>query len=444
MCDQVTSNPETRHQKKVKGVMKIFALISALLFSSLILSSCNKDNPIPPDEQPQINLTLEDTSCTEAWLKLTTTNISLPAELTLKQDDSKVQTFNLSSVDTILYVDSLLPNHSYSFQSTIQSISQSSNQLNVSTMDTTSHNFTWQTFTFGGTAGTSTLYDVAIIDENNIWAVGAIYVADTSQNGYTLYNAVHWDGVEWKLNRIKTNACGGVVYPPIQAIFAFSADDILFAHIDGSITHYDGIAFRNDCSLITQLNGSANKIWGTSRYDYYAVSGNGFIAHYQNGQWSKIESGTDLNIGDIWGIQDDTGIYIKYVAADNSMLKIDNNDVLTTINGLSGEIIISIWGKSDRLIYTAGDGVVLYKNNAWEKIDKPEVNSIYRIKGEEFNEIYGISSPGNIIKYFNGYSWYTINTETENRYWRIDSKANRVVASGYNGEAAIVTIITKN
>ncbi len=48
-------------------------------------------------------------------------------------------------------------------------------------MDTTSHNFTFTSWTFG-TVGSSTLYDVAIINENNIWAVGEIMIADTSQN----------------------------------------------------------------------------------------------------------------------------------------------------------------------------------------------------------------------------------------------------------------------
>ena len=105
----------------------------------------------------------------------------------------------------------------------------------------------------------------------------------------------------WELKRIMTNACGGVDYPPIKAIFAFSSNDILFAHIDGSISHFNGIDFTNDCSLITQLNGSANKIWGRSRNDFYVVSGNGFIAHYQNGSWTKLESGTGLDIYDIWG-----------------------------------------------------------------------------------------------------------------------------------------------
>ena len=44
--------------------------------------------------------------------------------------------------------------------------------------DTTSHNFTWETWTFGEHSS-SVLNDVAIIDENNIWAVGEIYMNDS-------------------------------------------------------------------------------------------------------------------------------------------------------------------------------------------------------------------------------------------------------------------------
>ncbi len=72
----------------------------------------------------------------------------------------------------------------------------SSNELSVTTMDTTSHNFTWQTWTFGEHSS-STLYDVAIIDENNIWAVGEIYMNDSLGNpDPDAYNAVHWNGSE--------------------------------------------------------------------------------------------------------------------------------------------------------------------------------------------------------------------------------------------------------
>jgi hypothetical protein len=140
--------------------MKIAVLVLVLLFSSFIPLSCKKDNLIPPEEQPQISLTLEDASCTEAWIKLTIANISLPADVELLKDDNPAGTISLVSADTILYIDSLLPSHTYKYQSVIQSISppsgeagQSSNLITVTTMDTTSHNFTWQSWTFGGQAG---------------------------------------------------------------------------------------------------------------------------------------------------------------------------------------------------------------------------------------------------------------------------------------------------
>lgn len=124
--------------------MKIFLFAAAFVFSSLILLSCKKDNPVPPEQQPQVNLTLEDISCTEAWLKLSTSNISLPADVELQKDGSLFKTINLNVPDTVLYIDSLLPKMTYSFKSIIQSVNLSitSAALPVTTMDTTSHNFT--------------------------------------------------------------------------------------------------------------------------------------------------------------------------------------------------------------------------------------------------------------------------------------------------------------
>ncbi len=62
----------------------------------------------------------------------------------------------------------------------INSEEQKSDTLQVRTLDTTSNNFTWQTFTFGDAdAGSSEIYDAAIISEDNIWCVGEVNVNDT-------------------------------------------------------------------------------------------------------------------------------------------------------------------------------------------------------------------------------------------------------------------------
>ena len=426
--------------------MKILLLSAALLVSALALFSCNKDNPIPPEDQPQINLTLEDTSCTEAWIKLSTVNLNLPAEVSLQQDDSLIQNVILNSSDTLLYVDSLLPNHTYKFQSGIQSSNRSSNSLEVTTMDTTSHNFTFETFTFGGTAGSCALYYVAIIDENDIWAVGEIYLADSSQNGYTMYNAVHWNGSQWELKRIRTNACGGVVYPPIKAIFAFSADDILFAHTDGSITHFNGIAFTNDCSLITELNGSANKIWGTSKDDYYVVSGNGFIAHYQNGQWSRIESGTDLNINDIWGAYNEKTDQYEILAVASGYPSNIEKAILLIRNDMAEQVtttpilwpLFTIWFIPNRIYYSAGSGIYqkhLIQDSAWKnKILDITTFTSTSIRGNNINDVFVVGAFGD-FDHFNGVSWKNDYIEPlldNGAYTSVSTKGDMVVAVGSN------------
>ncbi|GAB6283775.1 MAG: hypothetical protein STSR0008_25920 [Ignavibacterium sp.] len=162
--------------------MKKIILILIIFFSFLLLFFSCDDSTNPP-EADSINLKLEDVSCTEAWITLTTNNLQLPAEINLLRTDvngnSVSQISILTTQDSLLYIDSLLPNQTYKFQSVIQSINQSSNELNITTMDTTSHNFTFETYTFGEHSN-SVLYDVAIIDENNIWAVGENWISDTT------------------------------------------------------------------------------------------------------------------------------------------------------------------------------------------------------------------------------------------------------------------------
>ncbi|MFI5237561.1 MAG: glucosyl transferase, partial [Ignavibacteriales bacterium] len=151
-----------------------------IYFQLCLLFSCNSVEP-PNGNNPTLALTLEDISCTETWITLTTTDIQLPAAITLKQNDQTRSTINLVKADTLLYIDSLLPNQPYNFLTVSQPINESevnSNLINVTTMDTTSHNFTWQSWTFGEHSS-SVLYDVVIINENNIWAVGEIYMNDS-------------------------------------------------------------------------------------------------------------------------------------------------------------------------------------------------------------------------------------------------------------------------
>ena len=437
------------------------AIFSVLVISlGLLLKSCNTTEPPPPPpngEKPTLELTLEDVSCIEAWIKLTTSNLQLPATIELKQFNPSGDTISHSSIlntkDSLLYLDSLLPNKSYQYQVSSIENPATSNELSVTTMDTTSHNFTFETFTFGGTAGSSTLYDVAIINENNIWAVGEMYVADTSQNGYTLYNAVHWDGINWELKLIPfTGSCSAVMYPPIRSIWAFSETDIWFAR-GGSLVHFDGTNYYNDCNMNSLLTGSINKIWGSSSSDLYVVGNNGNIVHYNGTLWSRIESGTNLNVNDIWGdYNEKTDKWEILAVASNKFL--NEGKIILKIAGLiCSELstvglpwsLSSIWFKAERKYFVGGDGLYYKKtlNESWVK-DLTFI-PIYkdRIRGTNLNNIV-VSGSNGLLSHFNGMKWkHYINNELpyySGRLLSCDIKDNIIIAVGWKEIQAIITM----
>jgi len=390
-------------------------LVSVLVLVVLFLSfSCNEGYDY---SQAALGLGLRDYSCTEAWIEVQIGSNDKTANIYIKKNGEIIQTVNVGQSSTLYYFDSLLPNTNYTFDAVTYEDGKEikSNPVTFTTLDTTSHNFTWQTFTIGEHSS-STLYDVAIINENDIWAVGEIYMNDSLGNPDPIcYNAVHWNGQSWELQKIKTNACGGVDYPPIKTIFAFSSNDILFAHIDGSISHYDGIEFVNDCSLITQLNGSANKIWGISKNDFYVVSANGFIAHYNVSSWKKIASGTTTNINDIWGVIDQSNnqqiVYgaVSFVAqtGDQKILKFQNNKV-DSLDWNTGRRIHSIWTFNDRYLYAAGGGIFENRRGYWNEITEVPLYYSRNIRGTNNNNIFVCGDFG-LFAHFSGTSWKTYN-----------------------------------
>ncbi len=339
---------------------------------SFLNYNCNTTD-LPPAKNYTLKISLEDVSCTEAWLKLETENLDLPAQINLLVDDKLKSNYTISTNDTMLYVDSLLPNKTYNIHTSFQPINQTnvkSNEVSVTTLDTTSHNFTWQSWTFGGElgAGSSYLNDAAIIDENNIWAVGAIYLKDSLGNpDPNAYNAVHWNGSDWELKRIMFyTICGQQSRSsyPAKSIFAFNDNDILIA-LDGSqiVKIENGIQTQILC---LPWSFSINKIWGTSSEDLYVVGNGGNIAHYDGISWQKIASGTNADIQDIWGINNDSSNPLILCAASNvaelsehKLLKITTINKIDTIPWATDRRIHSIWFNSYNKLYASGGGVFI-------------------------------------------------------------------------------------
>jgi len=424
--------------------MKNITLLSLILLL-LISASCNTTEP---PSNTTLTLKLEDVSCIEAWIKLKTTNLQLPTTLTLIQfnptGDTVTQNIILSNADSLLYIDSLLPNQTYKFIATIEQSNNKSNELSVTTLDTTSHNFTFQSWTFG-TIGSSTLYDVAIINENNIWAVGEIYVADTSINGYTKYNAVHWDGNNWGLKKI-----GGYGYWPCRTVFAFSATDIWF---EGTI-HWDGSNYTvhmNGWPLMPNGdNWQVNKMWGSSSNDLYAVGNNGNIAHYNGQSWQKIESRTTVNLYDVWGTVDGNEIFISGYSNDLSrsiLLYSRNNTVETiwenkTISGTPpyGNLIYSIAGYINNLFISSNQGVFKHRLAINYPVQTLFIipRRVYNLASSNINDVFTAGDRSSVWHY-NGISKKElyINLSVPSPFYSVKVKGNVIVAAGSTVENAV-------
>ena len=417
----------------------------------LIIFSITACNTTEPPEGQSLNLKLEDVSCTEAWITLTTTNLQLPTTLLLKQDGETREAINVETEDTLLYIDSLLPNQTYVFQSVIQSINQSSNELILTTMDTTSHNFTFETFTFGNFVS-STFFDVAIVGDE-IWAVGEIQIADTSINGYTTYNAVHWNGNEWELKRILYD---GNIWT-IKTIFAFNENDIWFS----AFVRFDGENFIELPIPGILVGWTPNKIWGRSSNDLYVVGDNSNIALYRNGNWQRIESGTDTDFKDIFGTPDGKELWTCGWTNRNgrvAIVKIKESGVVESIWDsqtnrtysyyYSGQLLNTIWANGNGEFVFA-TGVVTRHSLLDKRIVRYEWvpylngskvlelgNYAYRIRGSNKNNI-AVAGDEAMIWHYNGVTWHKFEELEyfDDRLYSLAVTDNLIIAVGkrYSG-----------
>ena len=157
--------------------------------------------------------------------------------------------------------------------------------------DTTSHDFTWQTDTIGAQG---VFYDVAIINDTLAYAVGEIFLRDsTGQIDPQLYNVAVWNGTDWILSRA-TNV-------PLRAVFAFAENDIWAG--SSAPYHWNGTNWTG-YNVTGIFGGNINKIWGSSSSDVYIVGTNGSIAHFNGSSWQKVESGErnpNFRFTDVWG-----------------------------------------------------------------------------------------------------------------------------------------------
>ncbi len=304
--------------------------------------------------------------------------------------------------------------------------------------DTTSHNFTWIIDTIG--TQSSYFLDVAIINQNDIWAVGEIHLDSEIDS----YNAVHWNGTEWELHHIPAvTYWGDITKGPIYSVFTFNSNDVWMFSKAGSYAHWNGLQWKSE--FISQRVGTINRIWGNSSNNMYFIGTNGNITLYDGDSWQQLDSGTDIDIQDIWGaVNPKTGkeeilaiASLRNYGRAMELLKIDDKFVqkIDTTGLHSNES--SVWFIPNEVYYVAGNGIFKKVKN----LDRPEWIALnehpaiykYSIRGSSENNIFVVGSFG-LVSHYNGASWrHYLDKEIASFYgawYKCSVTDNMVVAVG--------------
>jgi len=312
-------------------------------------------------------------------------------------------------------------------------------------LDTTSHDFVWKVDTFGS-SGSSTLYDVTILD-SLIYSVGEIYLQDSSGKPDPLpYNFVCGSSDALLSKRVTVAYNGNVIAPVLEGVFAFSPTDLW---VVGSLPiHGNGVAWTvHDVRALTSSNLSLSKVWGTSSSNLFCVGLGGSIAHYDGSTWRKVEGSTTTAINDVYGMSvGTTGAEIIYCAVsdffqpkDRKILTISVNLSVDSIAWTPGKDVVSVWSVKDGPIYACGDG--LYQNDGagWKQIDFGANIYCNRMRGSSSNNVFVVGDFG-LIAHYNGNSWAVFYPIRDAILTSVAVTSDLVVAVGtLNGNGVVIT-----
>ena len=429
---------------------QVFPVFLILIFILIHLACPEPQKVNTSQRETTIHLEVLSTFTTTARLHISVEDTTAEWTFGLTRNGEDILTSIVYSSDTTLTDNGLNPGTQYNYQAQWleDGVALDTSLIAIAqTMDTTSHSFLWEIDTLG--IGGSYLNDVAIIDENNIWVVGNIET-DTAT-----YNAAHWDGNEWALILIDRIV-------DFDGIYAFNKNDIWFS--DGCfIYHYDGTSFEKqwECNWQAYGTGQANVIWGSTTDDVYFVGNNGSIVHYDGSAFTRMESGTDIDLKDIWGVMNETTGEINiWICGDDDNL--DRSIVLTLDNGewktvyerypngggntIDDEFYFTpktstLWMTADsESLWVAGGWGVYTLNDKFEPTAYTYIdieNAVgyfsfpWKIRGNGENDIL-VACENSSLFHFNGISWhwyetfYTPNT----RFINVDIQSDFAVLEG--------------
>ncbi len=406
-------------------------MLSLILLSFFLFSGC-PDSGVNPPPNP-LGLTVENVTSTQAFLKLSLDQGETQRAVTLKRGDSTVfSDLRLLTSDTLVVDEGLLPNKTYTYTLVKDNWTATAQ---ATTMDTTSHDFTWTVTQLTNSGGT--LYDVAIVNDTLAYAVGEMYMYDsTGQYDPQPYNLAVWNGQAWSLKKVTVSFRGNRITPPLEGIFCFSSTQIWLV---GSLPIYGDGSNWVMYDLRTTLDStiSVSKAWGINSQNMYFVGRGGSIVHYALDMWAKLSSGTDTYIDDIFGVINKKinkeeaycAVTDFFQAKDKKILKITNTTTVDSIPWTTGRGVVTVWSADGSFLYAGGDGMFENSTGVWKEINYGAHVYINHIRGNAANDVFAVADFG-IVTHFNGSTWKTFYLAPNADFNSVAVKGNLVIAVG--------------
>jgi hypothetical protein len=429
-------------------MVRKIALSVALLFLSLAVLSCRQSLMGPVSFQ---TLTVEETACEQAWLHLRLQQVVFPAQFTVFQNDKAVGSITVTTPDTMLILNNLNPGTGYKYQLVMhyRHLEYPTNTVSFNTLNPTSHYINWDVTYIGGNYGTCMLYNCAIIDENDIWAVGDIYTKDSDTydslgNWINPHNAVHWNGASWELKTILYPGGRFYYYEPIISFCVFNKNSIWFEN-----EYYDGTKFSFFPITEGMFTSDENMMWGSTKDNLYIACNDGSIIRYVgNGQWKWLYTGVHVPINDVYGLYNEvTGDLKVYMAlsdfwtpsAPHKIMTLDAHDKVDSVKWGLGRDLTGIWTNKGNIFFTSGDGVFNNLTGSWKEVSELPRYYTNGVRGNGVNDVFVCGDLG-YLAHFNGQDWhyYTELSQLAESWFAVAVKGDCIVLIGLKGEQAVI------
>lgn len=317
-----------------------------------------------------------------------------------------------------------------------------------------SRNFTWRTDTLGK-AGSS-VGDVWVVNENDIYVGGEFYIKDFDQ--YDHYNLAHWNGKKWEMKRIyfiRTFDQGiDSSANRINSIRYFNKDNIV-ASDDAGLSVWNGFEWLTFDSPRDFLKGGLQKVYGTSSTNLFfggtnATQSIGSLTHFDGENFENIETGISLPVQDVFGRGDTVFLvasnYDFFTGEIHKLNPVTKQLTRYNESGLE-KPYRSIWFWGDTLY--CGNYAKLAKKSfsdtTWKQIPIPwQSKAVRSIFGNGYNDIMVVGGFA-LIAHYNGENWKEyladeVGRKTAGNYFAIKGNGNCFAMAGASSSFAYITL----